>query len=111
MSSYVQYKNVFEGGFKDEKKDPDGTWIYDEVSHSLTRQKIPGTETVGDLDITWYIANAGFDDERKVEMSACGYVKGGKLQQIPELDCNICLDFTSKKNFLRENYKEDYGDK
>lgn len=48
--------------------------------------------------------NAGFDEYKEVQMSACGYARGGKLGKIPELDSILCMDYTSKKQFIKENY-------
>ena len=39
-------------------------------------------------------------------MSACGFARGGRLFQIPELDCALSMDYTSKAKFLKENYRQ-----
>ena len=105
LSTYVQLKNIFESGFEDDYVDPRGTWRYNGKKHYLHRRKVDGKDTVGDLQVTWLVLNAGFEDEKEVQMSACGYAQGGQLKKIPELDCMLSMDYTSKRQFIKENYK------
>ena len=66
LSTYVQLKNIFESDFEDDYVDPRGTWKYNDKKHYLHRRKVAGEDTVGDLQVTWFVLNAGFEDEKEV---------------------------------------------
>jgi len=82
--------------------DSDGIWSYEESTHCLIRQKVPGEDNIGDLKVTWFVLNADFDDTKKeVQMSACGVAKDDRLERFEELTRTACENYTSKQNFIK----------
>ena len=82
--------------------DPDGIWSYDEHSCSLIRQKMPGQDTVGDLEVSYEVLDDDFDTKREVMMSACGIGDGDTLQPFDELTTSVCEGYTGKKDFVKK---------
>ena len=82
--------------------DPNGIWSYDENNHALTRQRVPGEDTIGDLIVSYEVLNDLFDSKREVMMSACGIGNGDKLLHFDELSTTVCAGYTGKKDFVRK---------
>lgn len=63
---WKQFTDLFKYEDPVARVDDDGIWSYEESTHSLIRQKVPGKDTVGDLKVTYWVLDADFDSKREV---------------------------------------------
>ena len=67
----VKYQEMFMDSNFQQRYDPAGIWAFDPENHTITRQKVPGQNHVGDIRISYYVPE-GFGVDRTKIVSVLG---------------------------------------
>ena len=65
---------------------PNGVWSFDADASMLRRRKVAGTDTIGDLRVTYEVP-LGYESGN--EVSVLGKVVDGQIEKLPELKSHM----------------------